>query len=385
MTLLPGKKKRYSSVRARRKDSLLRRFIKGALLTVNLLLALLLVMAYLSVYIHPGNFAFPALFGLAFPYIAAANLVMVIIWILFRKWFLLISLVTLAAGTGYIHNFIRFTDHGKPGHHELKLMSYNIRYFNYYEKSETDTWGKIVELLNKEDPGILCLQEYFVRGDPAAGERRLKEGLGGKRNTHFKLIKSGPHNRYGIATITRYPVIARGDVVHPGSSSLTIYTDIVVESDTFRIYNNHLQSFGLQRMEGSLLSELAGEESGRSFDNISGIYHSLLRGFASRAMQVDRVRRHIESSPYPVIVAGDFNDTPISYTYRMMRKGLRDAFVDAGYGAGFTYRGNYPPNRIDYILCNDQIESTDFEVVRVRHSDHYPIIAYFRRAGRGDL
>jgi endonuclease/exonuclease/phosphatase (EEP) superfamily protein YafD len=116
--------------------------------------------------------------------------------------------------------------------------------------------------------------------------------------------------------------------------------------------------------------------------NITGIYRSLTQGFASRALQVDRVRRHMESSPYPVIVAGDFNDTPVSYTYRRMRHGLRDAFVEAGYGAGFTYRGKYPPNRIDFILYNDEIRCTDFDIVKVRYSDHYPIIAYFRRADR---
>ncbi|MCK7541003.1 MAG: endonuclease/exonuclease/phosphatase family protein [Marinilabiliales bacterium] len=134
--------------------------------------------------------------------------------------------------------------------------------------------------------------------------------------------------------------------------------------------------------EGTLLSELAGEEQGRSMDNITGIYRSLTQGFASRALQVDRVRRHIETSPYPVIVTGDFNDTPISYTYRIMRRGLKDAFVEAGYGAGFTYRGKYPPNRIDYILYNEEFHCNDFDIVKVRYSDHYPIIAYFRRIDR---
>ena len=90
----------------------------------------------------------------------------------------------------------------------------------------------------------------------------------------------------------------------------------------------------------------------------------------------------MESSPYPVIVAGDFNDTPVSYTYRVMRRGLNDAFVEAGYGAGFTYSGKYPPNRIDYILYSDGIDCIDFDIVKVRYSDHYPVIAYFRRAER---
>jgi len=379
MTVLPGKKKRSSSARVRRKDNVLRRFSRNILLTVNIFLVLLLALAYLSVYINPATTSFPALFGLAYPYIAAANIVMILIWLVLRRWYALISLVAVVAGFGYIHNFIRFTNHGTEEHHDLKLMSYNIRLFNIYEESEKDTHRKMLSLLKKEDPGILCLQEYFVKGDPAAGERKLMEALGGRLYTHFKLVKSGAVSRYGIATISRYPVVYRGDIVHPGSSSLTIFTDVVVDTDTFRIYNNHLQSFRLRRVEGTLLNEIAGEEQGRSMDNITGLYRSLTQGFASRALQVDRVKRHIETSPYPVIVTGDFNDTPTSYTYRIMRRGLKDAFVEAGYGAGFTYRGKYPPNRIDYILYNEEMSCNDFDIVKVRYSDHYPIIAYFRR------
>jgi endonuclease/exonuclease/phosphatase family metal-dependent hydrolase len=304
---------------------------------------------------------------------------MALVWIVLRRWYALISIVAITIGFGYLHNFIRFTNHGTEEHHDLKLMSYNIRLFNFYEEREKDTHRKMLDLLKKEDPGILCLQEYFVKGDPAAGERKLKDALGGRLYTHFKLVKSGSTSRYGIATLTRYPVVYRGDIIHPGSSSLTIFTDIVVDTDTFRIYNNHLQSFRLRRVEGTLLSEIAGEEEGSSMDNITGIYRSLMQGFALRALQVDRVKRHIETSPYPVIVTGDFNDTPISYTYRIMRRGLKDAFVEAGYGAGFTYKGKYPPNRIDYILYNEEIQCTDFDIVKARYSDHYPVIAYFRR------
>jgi endonuclease/exonuclease/phosphatase family metal-dependent hydrolase len=309
----------------------------------------------------------------------ALNLVFVLIWAAKRKWLALISVAAILLGIGYIHNFIRFSNHGAEEHHDLKLMSYNIRLFNIYEESEKNSHKRMLNLLKKENPGILCLQEYFVKGSPAYGEESLRAGLGGKLYTHLKLIKSGSNSYYGIATATRYPIINRGDIVHPGSSSLTIFTDIVAGADTFRIYNNHLQSFRLKRVEGTLLSEISGEVQSGSVVEIKSIFRSLTRGFASRAVQVSRVRKHIETSPYPVIVAGDFNDTPVSYTYRKMKRGLKDAFVEAGYGAGFTYTGKYPPNRIDYVLYTDELECIDFDIVKVRYSDHYPIITYFRR------
>ena len=72
----------------------------------------------------------------------------------------------------------------------------------------------------------------------------------------MKVIGSGKNRYYGIATFSKYPIISKGDIVHPGSSSLSIYSDILIEKDTFRIFNNHLQSFRLKRMERSFIEEI---------------------------------------------------------------------------------------------------------------------------------
>jgi len=112
---------------------------------------------------------------------------------------------------------------------------------------------------------------------------------------------------------------------------------------------------------------------------VKSIFASLKKGFIRRALQAQVVKDNIDRSPFPVIVAGDFNDTPVSYAYRKIRKGLNDSFVNSGYGAGFTYRGNYPPNRIDYILYDKALNNSYFEILRIKYSDHYPIIAYFKK------
>ena len=104
MTVLRRKKRRSFSTKARIKDKPLKRFSRNVLLAVNIVLVIMLILAYLSVFIHPSSTAIPALFGLAFQYIAAANIVMIIIWILFRRWYALISVVAIAVGFGYIYN-----------------------------------------------------------------------------------------------------------------------------------------------------------------------------------------------------------------------------------------------------------------------------------------
>ena len=186
------------------------------------------------------------------------------------------------------------------------------------------------------------------------------------------MLDSSGKTSPGILTISKYPIINRGDIVHPESSSLTIFTDLVINSDTIRIYNNHLQSFRLRRMEKSFLAEIGADKGMYEIKSISKL---LKKGFADRAAQSKSVKEHIENSPYPVIVCGDFNDTPVSFSYRKIRNGLLDAFVEAGSGAGFTYRDKYPPNRIDYILYDDTFNCTGFSLNRVDYSDHYPITA----------
>jgi endonuclease/exonuclease/phosphatase family metal-dependent hydrolase len=190
---------------------------------------------------------------------------------------------------------------------------------------------------------------------------------------------SGKNSYYGIATFSRYPIIKRGEILHPGSSSLSIFTDVIIQKDTFRIYNNHLQSFRLKRMERSFIEEMADFNDNETFSEVKNLSARLKKGFVSRALQAQVVKDHVKKSPYPVIVAGDFNDTPVSYAYRKIRKGLNDSFVNSGYGAGFTYKGNYPANRIDYVLYDNSLVNSDFEIIKATYSDHYPIMAYFRK------
>ena len=131
-------------------------------------------------------------------------------------------------------------------------------------------------------------------------------------------------------------------------------------------------------MEKSLLEEMTSEEK-ETIEEVKSLSVSLKNGFVRRSLQAQVVKDHISSSKYPVIVAGDFNDTPVSYTYRKIRKGLNDSFVNSGYGAGFTYKGNYPPNRIDYILYSDALINNHFDILRVKYSDHYPIVAWLKK------
>jgi endonuclease/exonuclease/phosphatase family metal-dependent hydrolase len=357
----------------------LRKILYKILLVVNIVFAIAMLISYLAVVINPETFALPAFFGLAYPYLLLINILLVITWAMLLRFEALISLVIIALGVTHFSNYIKLTKPTGDKSNTFKVLSYNVRLFNYFENNHGITSGKkIFQFLKSKKPDIICLQEFFLLGNPKVEETLMIADLGGDYHSHMKIIGSGKNRYYGIVTFSRFPIVGKGEIIHPGSSSLSIYTDVLIKNDTFRIYNNHLQSFRLRSLERSFIEELMAPEDIESLKEVRSLSVSLKKGFVKRALQAQVVKDHINKSPFPVMVVGDFNDTPVSYAYRKIRKGLNDSFVNSGYGAGFTYRGNYPPNRIDYILYDNTLLNSYFEIVKVKYSDHYPIISYFK-------
>jgi endonuclease/exonuclease/phosphatase family metal-dependent hydrolase len=355
----------------------MRKLLRKILLIVNLFLAAALLISYLAVHISPEDFIIPAFFGLLYPYLLVMNIVIAVIWAANLRLFALISVAAIALGFNHLGDFVRLSRQGSENSAQFTLMSYNVRLFNNYEgKGSPTTEMEIFELISSVGPGILCLQEYFTSPEPAKQNSKFAGALGKGVDSHIKLTGRYGGRYYGIATFSIFPIINRGEIIHPNSSSLSIYSDIVINSDTVRVFNNHLQSFRLRRMEQSFVGELLGNQD-QSIAELKTVSLGLRDGFVKRAAQARVLRAFIQNSPYPVIVTGDFNDTPVSYSYRKIRRGLSDSFVKKGYGAGFTYKGNYPPNRIDYILHDSKFKPVYFNVFKEKYSDHYPVMAGF--------
>ncbi len=360
----------------------MRKLTYKIILAANILLAVSILVSYISVHIDPGVFAIPSLFGLAYPYLLLANIIFALVWLAYLKPEALISIIVIAAGFTHFSNYLKVTRPSGDKTGTLKVMSYNVHLFNNFEgRNPVRTEKKIAELIRNQKPDVICLQEYYLGGDADMSGKSFIKLIGSEYHAHMKSLGASKNRYYGILTLSRHPILRKGDIVHPGSGSLSIFTDILAGKDTLRIYNNHLQSFRLRKMDTHLINELTGKTDNReTMNEIRDISVSLRKGFAIRASQARVLKEHVNQSPWSVIIAGDFNDTPVSYTYRKLRKGLNDAFVASGYGAGFTYKGNYPANRIDYILYDKTLVCRQFDILRVRYSDHYPIISYLRKA-----
>jgi endonuclease/exonuclease/phosphatase family metal-dependent hydrolase len=350
------------------------RKIIGLLLRgITYLLAAFLLLSYLSVYIPPDKFWPPAFFGLAFPYLLTANLLLFAYWLLRLKKESLVLLVVILLGWGHIRHFYGFP--GKKNKtatgESFSVMTFNVRSFDIYAQNDNPRPAEeIISFLRKVKPDILCLQEIYT-SPHTVPEKKILSAL--NYPYHFLSYSTSRPNgvRYGMALFSRYPLKGKKVIHFNGTPNQTQYCDVIIGDDTLRLFNNHLQSTRLGGQEFRLYDLNDESEAIRSVKNISV---RLKSAYPLRARQVKILRDSIAASPYPVIVCGDFNDTPVSYTYHHLSAGLKDAFVESGRGFGKTYHGKVPSFRIDYILHDKNYTSSEYRTFHNTLSDHFAVM-----------
>jgi endonuclease/exonuclease/phosphatase family metal-dependent hydrolase len=238
-----------------------------------------------------------------------------------------------------------------------------------------NTSDKIIDFLKKETPEIICLQEFYTKYKGKISEQSINRRLGDSIYLHISYTVRKPKvSNFGIATFTKYPIVHKGEIVFKNSFNQCIFTDIRIFDDTVRIYNVHLQSYRFLKQDYKTIDSLRFRYSDRQMKGLKGIYSRVKTTFQKRAIQADTIALHIKNSPHPVIVCGDFNDSPISYAYQKMSQGLKDAFIESGSGIGNTYFWKFPFYRIDYVLYDKNFKAFHYISPKTNFSDHYPVI-----------
>lgn len=353
------------------------------LLWINYLCIISLLGALAAKYISPESFWFLAFFGLAFPVIVLLNLLFIVYWLTQFRIQAMFSFVALILSVPTILGYIQFSfSKQEASNKDIKVMSYNSMLFDLYNWSKNaQSRNLILSSLAEENPDILCLQEFYTseeKGD--FNNIDTLTNLLSTKNYHVAYTTTLRNlDHWGIATFTKYPVLRKGKIdFNTRSNNICIYTDVLIDSDTVRIYNMHLQSISFSKADYKFINAIRNDttEVKDEMENSKSILRRLKRAFVKRSAQADAIAAHIAKCRYKVIVCGDFNDTPASYVYRTIRGGLRDAFMEAGSGFGQTYAGNFPRFRIDYILHSDSFVCKSYYHLPETLTDHYPIVAY---------
>jgi len=341
----------------------------------------LLTFAYLTPFIHPGTIPLLPMVGLTYCIIFSVVLFTLILWTFMRsRWALIIVAFILIGGKLHFRTFSFGSDEVNQNETELHIMSYNVRLFDLYNlvpANSFKTRDKIFKYLKERNPDVVCFQEFYHQDAPSKFVTRdtIKQILSTIDIHERYAFKMSGHQNYGIAVMSKYPIIEKGNVAFPSdhsSANYCIYTDIVKNKDTFRIYNVHLQSIKLQKDDYALFDE-NNTHSAEQSSNVFKLIQKINQAYPVRAEQAEIIMKHVKNSRFPVIICGDFNDTPLSYCYNQFSALLIDAFRNTSKGIGATYSGKIPVGRIDYIFHSKLIGSKDFVIQKEALSDHYAI------------
>lgn len=378
----------------KKKKSILRIISKNLVLIANIFAVLLLMMVYLSSVANPEKIWYIALFALGYPYILALNLFFVIFWLFFKPKFSLISFIFIALGFYQIGGYIQipFGKQAPAPDNAIRVLSFNVQNLVKQNLGNTKNLESLVykkqiyDFIQTQDAGVVCLQEFLAdrknfRHEPAA----LAAITANKYFYHESYYKT-KKKIDGLIILTRYPIISKGSI-RQGKRIIGIYTDLQTDKDTIRVYNIHMASIHLDVEDYIFISNL---KENKEKDNITGkakgVISKLRIAYLKRSGQVRTLIRHIENSPYPVLLCGDINDTPSSYAYHKLNGILNDAFKESGTGIANTYAGHILPSfRIDYILHSPDIQTFGYQRHRVFLSDHFPVTASFIRTRKADL
>jgi len=316
--------------------------------------------------------------GMAFPIVLGGVLFFFFFWMLFHKRYAWLSALTLILCGSQIYAMfpINVSD-VRPPKGAIKVLSYNVLTINAKDDNP------ILKYLEKSQADIICLQE--------ASEAVLKEydkkasWMKAYPYRTYRMPNGGTSQAKDVTCISKYPILSLANVSFPNSGNSYSYYTLDVEGDTITLFNCHLQSFGLNDEDKNLYEKiLTNPQESIPTSGTKGLLKKLRDANAKRSVQADSLARHIEEvmgdgpKPRTVIVCGDFNDSPISYSHYRVSQLLKDAHTRSGNGFGFSYNRNHMFFRIDHILASPNLKPYGCKVDRsIKESDHYPIYTYF--------
>ena len=355
-----------------------RRIITFTLAIINIIVVLAMTICAYSIYLSPEQYPNWSYLGMMLPACIAATLLFMLMWLIFKWKYTLISIAGIALCWNSIRDYCPINPfQGKPTGRTLKVLSYNV--FSFGGKSLNEDNTQVVDYIAQSGADIVCLQEVnplkrdYVR-------KRLEEV--------YPYIMVDDENEAQNAILSHYPILSSRIIDHDTKTASSCVYELLVDADTVTVINNHLESYQLddddKRMYKQILknSAMMGEpvdeeqiiDMKESFWWLEG---KLAKANSRRARQADLLAGEIEQllrHRQYIIMCGDFNDSPVSYVHHTLTKHLTDAYTQAGNGPGWSYNRSAMYFRIDHILASERFNPYGAKVDKtVQESDHYPI------------
>ncbi len=378
----------------------------------TIVLAILLMLSGFVPTISPETNSWLPLLGLAFPVFFVLMVLAFFYWLVQGKWRSLFALSCLLLNLGQASLYIQWNDenagakgavnvsNGKEDKEDgggpidkemldmnaklLKVITYNAQLFGLYQNESSldivnteymPAMDSFLRVLKAENADVVCLQEVYAKaGGLKALARFLKAEGGFDYSQTYTLSDRRP---YGMIVLSKY-LIKRWKPLSLGANTgnMAMWVDIEIPSEykflrnaRIRIYNLHLQSFRFAKKDYEVMQKQT-QQKEIDMEGSKGIITRLRLGYQRRAQQVGIVKQSVLDCDFPKVICGDFNDIPVSYSYRQLSAGMRDAFVEAGRGLETTYKGSMPSFRIDYLLFDNPMRAVSYRSIKEVPSDH---------------
>lgn len=355
--------------------SLLSKVIDTLLVLVMIGVSVATLLSYLAPTFNPYTFWYIAFLGLGGQFLMLANVIFMLIFVIKKSRWALMPIAVFLIGIGYIGDFLqmslvtKYNSDEKASRNELKIMTYNVHGFFALGSSSfySANLDSIVSFISRENPDIVCLQEYQLinRKDHSAIEAQMSAW---KYRAMSYLVDDNYH-KWGLAVFSKLPLTNATAIRFADRENSSMFVDVQFRDATIRLFNNHLQS---TRFNSLNRAELRSEDA----EKAARLVGSTLRGsYKVRAFQADTIASIIKQSPFPTIVVGDFNDTPMSYVYNTIKGDMEDTFREKGESYQYTYKPLKSLFRIDYILHSKGFETISQDSPYTSWSDHKPVIA----------
>ncbi len=337
-------------------------FLSDVVATIAMAVLLLCTFAIIiGQYVSPSTWRILSALAIGAPIVYLLDVVLMFYWVVRWRWYrAAIMIVVVVIGLFYLPRYYNISlDRQYPTTYRerayTKVMTYNV----LEGKKEEH-----LAYIRKHNPDIICLQEMTI------GSNNWNELTKTYRHTYKSEVGTG-----GNQILSKYKILQCGGIGELPRRTAT-WADLRVGDDTVRVVSLHLQSTSIRPEDTHFL-----EGGGYIRDNdretkLRSIVSRLVDNNKKRAEQAEMVAEFLEQTPHKKIVCGDFNDVPLSYTYRTIAKGLNDSFSEAAVGFAYTYDTQYRLLRIDNVLVSPEIEVASFDVDNeVKLSDHFPVIA----------
>lgn len=354
----------------------MRKWLFRLFLIINLLVASALVLSYAAKYFSPSLSLIIALAGMAYSFLLSAFLILTIFLLIIKKhkW-LLLNILIILLGWNNLTAWIQFNPTLET-QADFRVMSYNVKLFGLYDwKNNIENKAKMIAFIKESKPDVVCFQEFYYDNKKFPIDSVCTAlNMPYYYVTDSRFINEFEH--FGQAIFSKFPIKNSKIIQFPNTTNMSLYCDIEIKKgELVRVFSNHLESYRFQSDDYELVEDL--KQKRTDLDKVPGLLDRLEVALVKRSYQADKIASIVNSSPYPAIVTGDFNDTPNSYSYYQISRYLSDAFIENGRGFSNTYKGSFPSFRIDFILYSEGIKSVSYQRLKYEGSDHYPIYSDF--------